>query len=97
MSNSDSGNLYISLPQFLYSENFRLGFISLLFSTILVLSIITKFRDITIFVILLLTFIIMLIVKSSVSDNYTGSLPSTTYPNPPHLGLDGVSNNNRYL
>ena len=35
--------------------------------------------------------LILIFIDSSTGDNIQGALPDYTYPNPPHLGLDGVS------
>ena len=91
MAKQDNGGIYVGLPQFLYSRNFRLGFSAFIVALLIVLTTVTKFNMATMIVIILLTLIILLIVNSSVGVNYEGSLPSTTYPIPPHLGLDGVS------
>ncbi len=93
--NSTGGGLYIGLPQFLYSRNFRLGFTAFIISALIVLTTVTRMNMATVIVIVLLTILILLIMNSSVGVNYEGSLPSTTYPIPPHLGLDGVSLVNR--
>lgn len=56
-------------------------------------------RDITItgvIVTLLLGALIFLLLSSATGSNIEDSLPSTTYPIPPHLGLGGVSLENRY-
>lgn len=45
---------------------------------------------------LLLAALIYLLISSANGSNIEGSLPSTTYPVPPHLGLGGVSLENRY-
>jgi len=34
-------------------------------------------------------------ISSVYGINKVGALPSVTFPGPPHLGLDGVSNENR--
>jgi MFS superfamily sulfate permease-like transporter len=47
--------------------------------------------------ILILTFLFWIINTNTYGDNLHGALPSVSYPNPPHLGLDGISINNRVL
>lgn len=89
--NSTGGGFYIGLPQFLYSRNFKLGFTAFVIAVLIVLTTVTRMNITTVIVIALLTILILLIMNSSVGVNYEGSLPSTTYPIPPHLGLDGVS------
>ena len=56
-------------------------------------------RNITItgvIVTLLLGALIFLLISSATGSNMEGSLPSTTYPIPPHLGLGAVTLENRY-
>lgn len=84
-------NFNIPLPAFLFSRTTRNVLLALLFAIILVFSVVTRFNFITVLVILLLTFIILMLGHASNGNNFEGSLPSTSYPNPPHLGLDGVS------
>ncbi len=45
---------------------------------------------------LLLGSLLFLLISSATGSNIEGSLPSTTYPIPPHLGIDGVSLENRW-
>ena len=41
--------------------------------------------------------IILYIILSNINgSNLAGSLPSTSYPNPPHLGNDGISYENDF-
>jgi len=84
---------YVGLPHI--SESFKINFLSFLIATIIVLSVHTKFNIVTVLVIITLTVLISLIIHSSRGSNREGSLPSATYPIPPHLGLDGISLVNR--
>jgi len=95
MAKQNNDGIYIGLPRFLYSRNFRLGFSAFIIALLIVLTTVTKFNMATMIVIILLTLIILLIINSSVGVNYEASLPSSSYPRPPHLGLDGVSLVNR--
>ena len=45
----------------------------------------------------LLAIMIYLFLNNMTGSNLAGSLPSATYPIPPHLGLDGISLVNRSL
>jgi hypothetical protein len=47
-----------------------------------------------IFAFILLSAFFYIILSSITSDSFADSLPSTTYPPPPHTGLDGISLNN---
>lgn len=85
----------IGLPNFLFTPGFRTGLTAFVLSILIVLSVVTKFNISVIFIVLILMTLIMIIMNSSRSTNYEDSLPSTTYPIPPHLGLDGVSLVNR--
>jgi ethanolamine transporter EutH len=51
---------------------------------------------VTIIVIGIITCVIFLVLTNSGGSNINNALSSTTYPVPPHLGLDGVSLQNRY-
>jgi len=62
---------------------------ALLLSLVIIFSIIKRFRETTVLTILIFAFLIYLIITADTGDNLAGSLPSTTYPIPPHLGLDG--------
>lgn len=69
--------------------------LALFIAIVIVFSVVTKFNIIVIIVIIIFTIIILIIMGSSTGIDYSGSLPSTTYPIPPHLGLDGISLENR--
>jgi hypothetical protein len=86
-------NIYI--PSFLYSNNFRTFILAVLISILIVFSVVNKFNASTFIIIITLTVLILIIMNSSIGMNLAGSLPSTTYPIPPHLGLDGISLVNR--
>lgn len=43
----------------------------------------------------ILTIIIYILIRSTTGSGLTQSLPYATYPTPPHLGLDGVTVDNR--
>lgn len=87
--------VYISLPEFLSSRNFRVNLLAFLIAVIIVFSVVSRFNVATVFVIITLFILMLIIIHSSRGINAEGSLPSATYPNPPHLGLDGISLENR--
>lgn len=70
--------------------------ISLLLALALVFFNSKNFGIISILVSIIIAALIFLLITSTKGDNLAGSLPSTTYPIPPHLGLDGISLENRY-
>ena len=62
----------------------------------LVFSATGKTNKLAIFVAILLGFLIYLLISSATGRNLEGSLPFSTYPGPPHLGLDGIDLVNHY-
>lgn len=86
-----------------YNLNFDISsywkhiFLSILIAIIVVFAVVTKFQITTLICILILSFIIFMLYTSDYGSNYAGSLPYATYPLPPHLGLDGVSNDIRFM
>lgn len=88
-----SNGFYISLPTI--SRNTKMNLLAFLIAIILVFSVVNKFNIATVIVVIVLAVLILIIMHSSRGINYEDSLPSTTYPIPPHLGLDGVSLVNR--
>lgn len=87
----------IPVPRFAITENTRNTLLALFIAVVVVFSVVSKFNVITVIVILILAGLILIIFNSSRGMNYDGSLPFATYPNPPHLGLDGVSVENRSM
>ena len=63
-------------------------------SSIIVLSALKKINFVSVFSIILLTAIFFVLLTTMGSSVLSVSLPFSTYPNPPHLGLDGVSPSN---
>ncbi len=86
----------INLPDFLNKRGFWNPILALIFSTLIVLTVVTKFNFMTVVVILILTGLMLFLVDNATGRNLVGSLPRATYPNPPHLGLDGVNIENRF-
>ena len=70
--------------------------LSIIFAVILVFLATREFNLTSAIVTVLLAGLIFLLMTATSGDNVAGSLPSVTYPNPPHLGLDGVSLPNMY-
>jgi hypothetical protein len=72
-----------------YIISFALGFALVYTAT-------EKLNRLSFFVSVLLGFLIYLLISSATGRNLEGSLPFSTYPVPPHLGLDGVDLVNHY-
>lgn len=81
----------IGIPNFMLSTTFKYGLTAFVISILIIFSTVSHFNIVTAIVVAVLMTLILIIMNSSRSTNYEGSLPSTTYPIPPHLGLDGVS------
>jgi hypothetical protein len=81
-------SFYIGLPSL--SEKWKHFLLASLIAIIIVLSVVKTFQITTGIIIILFILIIYLLITSSTGQDLEGSLPSTTYPIPPHLGLDGV-------
>ena len=86
----------VSVPRISISLTYLHYLIALILSTLLVVSVATKFNIMTIVVILIATGIFIVIMDNTTGMNLESALPSTTYPIPPHLGLDGINLQNRY-
>ena len=84
--------LYIGLPDL--SMRWKYILLSVLIALVVVSSVIKGFKETTILVILILAFLVFLLITADSGSNLAGSLPSVTYPTPPHLGLDGVDREN---
>ena len=63
-------------------------------SCLIVLPALKKINFVSIFSIIILTAIFFVLLTTMGSSVLSVSLPFSTYPNPPHLGLDGISPNN---
>jgi hypothetical protein len=64
--------------------------LSIIFAVILVFLATGKINTIAIITMIIVTGLIFILMSNANSSNLAGSLPSTTYPLPPHLGLDGI-------
>lgn len=80
----------------MFSNIFINYVISFSLSIALVYAATAKINKLSIFVSVLLGFLIYLLISSATGRNLEGSLPFSTYPGPPHLGLDGVDLVNYY-
>ncbi len=87
----------ISLPRRIFTTTTSQIMISFLLSLAIVYSTI-KFNNMMMSIIslLLLTILFTIIIQSFGMTNTGLSTQNTTYPLPPHLGLDGISLENRY-
>jgi predicted neutral ceramidase superfamily lipid hydrolase len=70
--------------------------LAILFSFLIVIFVKKNVNFVTIILALLFFIIFYLIFSNQTGTNLAGSLPFATYPNPPNLGLDGISQENRY-
>lgn len=75
--------------------NFWIKFIAVIISTLIIFSVVTKFDLNVLIAIAILSWFAIFMIDNATGTNIVGSLPSATYPNPPHLGLDGVGLANR--
>ena len=70
--------------------------LSIMFSTLLVFMATKRFTLATGGVTVLISGIVFLLASNATGQNLSGSLPFSTYPIPPHLGLGDVSLENHY-
>lgn len=49
----------------------------------------------SVLIMVLLSIMIYIFINNMTGSNMVGALPRSTYPVPPHLGLDGISSENR--
>ncbi len=73
-----------------------MAILSVIFAVVLVFIATKKFTIASGVITILVAGIIYLLSSSARGQNLEGSLPSVTYPVPPHLGLDGVNLSNLY-
>lgn len=86
----------IDIPRSIFGSAIVRLLVSLLIASLIVYtSIGFKNMAISIVSLLLLAFLIHLLISSFTITHHGLSTDSTTYPVPPHLGLDGVSIENR--
>lgn len=77
-----------------FAKSLTYFFICLALACIIVLTALKKINFVSVFSIILLTAIFFILLTTMGSSVLSVSLPFSTYPNPPHLGLDGVSPSN---
>ncbi len=70
--------------------------LSIIFAIVLVFMVSHEFNFTGVIMTILISGLVFLLATSTYGDNLGGSVPSTTYPGPPHLGLGGVSLQNWY-
>lgn len=82
----------IKRPSRVFTPKINRFLLSLLISILIVLPIYRKVTFMSMITVFLMTFIMFILISNMYGDNLIGSLPYSTYPTPPHLGLDGVPN-----
>lgn len=80
----------------MFSNIFINYIISFSLSIAMVYSATGKIDKLSMFVAVLLGFLLYILISNATGRNLEGSLPFSTYPGPPHLGLDGVDLVNYY-
>lgn len=77
-----------------FAKSMTYFIICLALACIIVLPALKKINFVSVFSIILLTAIFFILLTTMGSSVLSVSLPFSTFPNPPHLGLDGVSPSN---
>ena len=90
-----NNNMYIPNPNDWFSPSFKKWFFAFLLSTLVILSVMSSFDIVAFISIVILAVFFYIIIENVNGVNYS-ALPYATYPNPPHLGLDGISIENRF-
>ena len=75
---------------------YSMAILSIIAAVVIVFAVTRKFTIASGAITLLIAGLIYLLSSSARGQNLEGSLPSTTYPIPPHLGLDGIGITNRF-
>lgn len=68
--------------------------VALVLACLIVLGALKKVNFVSVFSIIILTIIFFILLSTMGSSILAASLPFSAYPNPPHLGLDGISPSN---
>lgn len=76
--------------------NWVVSIFAVIIAILIVLSTVSRMNMGTIATLIIAITLALIIVDNINGVDYYGSLPPTTYPPPPHLGLDGVSLSNIY-
>ena len=93
----DSGKGFtfnVKIPGGRINPKIIIGFVSLLISALVIFFSIKKINFVSVLAFFILAILIYILLTSLGSNVLSISLPSTTYPVPPHLGLDAVSPDN---
>jgi len=69
----------------------------LFLAALVIFSSLRSFNIISFIAFIILSSIFYIILSQITGINKVGSLPQVSYPPPPHLGLDGISNENKYI
>lgn len=93
---SSKGFIITSSPTSFLNRNMTI-LLSILTTFVILLSIGTLFNKNGIILFIILYILIYIILSNLNGNNLSGSLPSTSYPIPPHLGHDGISIENEYI
>jgi hypothetical protein len=81
----------VKIPHIQFTQTMYLILVSLILSFIIIYPIMGIGSITSIFAFLILAIILYIIVSNMSQENKSSALPSTAYPVPPHLGLDGIS------
>ncbi len=84
----------VKIPHIRFTETMYLILASLIISFIIIYPIMGIGSGTSIAAFLILAVIFYILVSNMSQENKSSALPSTAYPVPPHLGLDGISLNN---
>ena len=93
---SSNGFIITGSPTSFINRNWTI-LLSLATTFVILLSTGAEFNKNGSILFVLLYTLIYIILSNLNGNNLAGSLPSTTYPIPPHLGHDGVSIENKYM
>lgn len=86
--------MIITIPNIIIKHNTFYYILALIISIILIIPIIGFKNYLSIILIITLSILIYIILININNQNIYDSLPSTVIPQPPHLGLDGISLDN---
>ncbi len=81
----------VKLPHLSISKDIYKAISSLIISFIIVYPIIGITSIQAVVALIILSIIFFILISNMSLENKSSSLPSTSYPEPPHLGLDGIS------
>ncbi len=81
----------VKIPSLRLNDTFYKVLTSLIIGFLLVYPIMGIGSTASIFAFLIMSIIFYILITNMSLENKSDSLPSTAYPVPPHLGLDGIS------